>query len=971
MHALRDLSTDELHACPSEGVLVIGSAENAQIRLQARGVVAEHVRINCQRSDSGGRWLKIRAVHAGVLLNGEPIERGVMRIGDELEIAGCQLRFEEIQLEAAASVSRVRRSPRSSSRFSKTLLWVIGSGLILMISTMFWTRSQDVLPSNWLEVRQLYERTRFASADQLLDEFRQDWSAGDPEREAIIARERQRMRLYATLLEQGRQRMIAAAPSTTPAAQIRALKAQRKSKDPLAQKVASLLLSELTELRLLGNSRHDLEAGARWLAILAAKAEASAAAKSTEERAAAQDGFLEARRMAVATEEQGGLVVEPVEQQEAPVVVEAERSMEFHALAEKALAQSHYSKAAEIFTEILLDADGEQAAVVAEGLARVMDSAGDRLLEVVDEAKTMAMINSHQSVEKARTMIVEVLEHVPVSSSLRDARHAASLLVADFARRSASMPDRGQILTPLQRKQAQGREYEQAGRYREASQLYQESSSLAAAEQPFLSSYLAGKAWDCSLIAELCELIAHRLTGAPAVSVNLENGRLVKIHGLMAGVLVSTEGQQITFGELAASGLEGLLEGLELSPRLDLAAGLLGYLRDDWSQAEARIKKALEADPSLSGTIAGVIARGRDELVGDWSYRLVDSEFVKAGASVDRRLLEQLAGEVGDRRARNVEDWQRTVEEILSAGPASIEPLIVTLRAQVREDLGRVRKYAFRKAWQQTRERRLALDRARNVALQLIFAEEEYFYPCQLPAVSKSRRREYQSVQAEVERRVEAVRSLWDQEAAGLRANPELQRQMAKIEWMISQIEFLGESSADLRRRISWWQSLPQEGEVSLRRFSHGYDERIAREGYAEIRGNNLQLMAEIDAAEAEQIKATNDYREMFGLAPLAFDLRLYRACQGHAREMEQVGYFSHFSPDPDKRTVFDRADRAGYLAVTSENIIHCANAEDALTLWTQSSAQHRNLLAPAHRDIAVARQGMNWVQEFGRGMQQ
>lgn len=965
MHALRELSTDELHACPSEGVLVIGSAENAQIRLQAKGVVAEHVRINCQRSDSGRRWLKIRAVHAGVFLNGEPIERGVMQIGDELEIAGCRLRFEEIQLEAAAPVSRVRRSPRSSLGFSKTLLWVIGSGLILMISTMVWTRSQDVLPSNWLEVRQLYERTRFASADQLLDQFRQDWSAGDPEREAIIATERQRMRLYATLLEQGRQRMIAAAPSTTPAAQIRALKAQRKSKDPLAQKVASLLLSELTELRLQGNSRHDLEAAARWLAILAAKAEASAAAKSAEERAAAQQEFLEARRMAVATEEQGGLVVEPAEQQE------AERGMEFHALAEEALAQSHYSKAAEIFTESLLDADEEQVAVVAEGLARVMDSAGDRLLEVVDEAKTMAMMHSHQSVEKARTMIVEALEHVPDSSSLRDARHAAGLLVADLARRSATMPDPGQIFTPLQRKQAQGREYEQAGRYREASQLYQESSSLAAAEQPFLSSYLAGKAWDCSLIAELCELIAHRLTGAPARSVSLENGRLVEIHDLKAGVLVSSEGEELTFGELAASGLEKLLEGLKLSPRLDLAAGLLGYQRDDWSQAEARIKKALEADPSLSGTIAGVIARGRDELVGDWSYRLVDGEFVKAAASVDRRLLEELASGVGSRRASNVEDWQRTVEEILSAGPASIEPLIVALRAQVREDLGRVRKHAFRKAWQQTREKRLALDRARNIALQLIFAEEEYFYPCQLPAVSKSRRREYQSVQVEVERRVEAVRSLWDQEAAGLRANPELQRQMAKIEWMISQIEFLGESSADLRRQIAWWQSLPQEGEVSLRRFSHGYEERVAREGYAETRSHNLQLMAEIDAAEAEQIKATNDYREMFGLAPLAFDLRLYRACQGHAQEMEQVGYFSHFSPDPDKRTVFDRANRAGYLAVSSENIIHCDNAEDALTLWTQSSAQHRNLLALAHRDIAVARQGMNWVQEFGRGMQQ
>ena len=40
---------------------------------------------------------------------------------------------------------------------------------------------------------------------------------------------------------------------------------------------------------------------------------------------------------------------------------------------------------------------------------------------------------------------------------------------------------------------------------------------------------------------------------------------------------------------------------------------------------------------------------------------------------------------------------------------------------------------------------------------------------------------------------------------------------------------------------------------------------------------------------------------------------KVLAAAKGHAKEMSQLGYFSHFSPTPGRRTPFDRMKLAGY----------------------------------------------------------
>ncbi len=115
-------------------------------------------------------------------------------------------------------------------------------------------------------------------------------------------------------------------------------------------------------------------------------------------------------------------------------------------------------------------------------------------------------------------------------------------------------------------------------------------------------------------------------------------------------------------------------------------------------------------------------------------------------------------------------------------------------------------------------------------------------------------------------------------------------------------------------------------------------------------------------------MKLTNDYREMMGVTPLRADLRLMRSSHEHSAEMAALGYFSHTSPTPGRRTPFERMRRAGYPNGAAENIALNFSPAGALEAWQHSSGHHRNLLRASFVDLGCGQSGRHFTQNFGRG---
>jgi uncharacterized protein YkwD len=104
----------------------------------------------------------------------------------------------------------------------------------------------------------------------------------------------------------------------------------------------------------------------------------------------------------------------------------------------------------------------------------------------------------------------------------------------------------------------------------------------------------------------------------------------------------------------------------------------------------------------------------------------------------------------------------------------------------------------------------------------------------------------------------------------------------------------------------------------------------------------------------------------MMGRNILAVNPKVHKAARGHAVEMGALGYFGHFSPNPEHRTPYQRMSLEGYTYGVSENIAATPSAADAHRRWLRSSGHHRNILMPGHIEFAVGNAGRLWVQNFG-----
>lgn len=102
-------------------------------------------------------------------------------------------------------------------------------------------------------------------------------------------------------------------------------------------------------------------------------------------------------------------------------------------------------------------------------------------------------------------------------------------------------------------------------------------------------------------------------------------------------------------------------------------------------------------------------------------------------------------------------------------------------------------------------------------------------------------------------------------------------------------------------------------------------------------------------------IAAMNSYRAKFDLPPLHEDARLDAAAEDRMRDMEDLGYWSHDSPDG--RSPFAWLPRHGYLFERAgENLAAGFETNELLiSSWMESPGHRENILSPDYTDCGVA----------------
>ncbi|NJQ04542.1 CAP domain-containing protein [Streptomyces lonarensis] len=121
--------------------------------------------------------------------------------------------------------------------------------------------------------------------------------------------------------------------------------------------------------------------------------------------------------------------------------------------------------------------------------------------------------------------------------------------------------------------------------------------------------------------------------------------------------------------------------------------------------------------------------------------------------------------------------------------------------------------------------------------------------------------------------------------------------------------------------------------------------------------------------AAARVLGLVNEERARAGCRPLTHDGSLAVLAQDFSRDMAERDFFDH--TDPDGRSPWDRADRAGISNLGGENIARGQqSAESVMESWMNSEGHRANILNCDFKTLGVGVHigpgGPWWTQNFG-----
>jgi uncharacterized protein YkwD len=211
------------------------------------------------------------------------------------------------------------------------------------------------------------------------------------------------------------------------------------------------------------------------------------------------------------------------------------------------------------------------------------------------------------------------------------------------------------------------------------------------------------------------------------------------------------------------------------------------------------------------------------------------------------------------------------------------------------------------------------------------------------------------SGQPEVDKRVDAVRLLWERPLEySLKKRGKLKKQLEDI------LDLASVHNKHVR---------PPINEKALRiRMENECAELINMRKYCSPRGSfevlkyNEMARTSMDEHERGVLDFTNEYRMMMGLMPFKVKEALVQAARKHSQCMRENNFFSHHCPIHGNLQARGRAEGT---RISGENIARGQrSAYQAFYSWYNSSGHHRNLLGK-FRFLGVGVSGAYWTQDF------
>jgi len=947
-----------------EQPIVAGSSDAAGIRLREAGVAAEHAEFV-----PNGQGVRLVA-RADLRVNGAAVREAELQLGDRIELGRAVLvvgrtvaRPAEPDDVLAGAIPRggSRRPRRSSSKVVPIVAGLLLAGGIIAFA-MQGGDDGHVVSARLADVASARNDGDLDRARLEVATLRREWAAATDDRldrlDAAEARidaiERRRDELLAEVRDpQGRRDYRD---------WFRELQDLERSRDP-GERVAARYVRSRLRATLL---ERDEELAAR-----------GASERPVEDR-----DVVEAQ----------GDANEGVTPRPAPAVAldddDVRRLVEQGLFAQAlALIQAEFELAADdAAIAALRERDlrvREQARAASERLladVRAQASAGDDGV-----ARAVAMLEAaRHRFPTSGAFHALTSELTRLSGSERERAGAGgsqpSVAVADGQPQPARRTDeatRLQTLAQLRSQMDAIRAAEEGCEFARAAQLLREAGVAVEARDAEFSERLQRRAAEADLLAKWHDHVAEHVAGGRSLAVEDAGGRdltLVRVDGARL-IARSADGEApFAWYELAGEGIRALFDATRARGAAALGAAALLYKQGETEIAETILAGLVKQDAALLAQANDVIARGRGEPVGDYGYVLRKGTFVSERAieveKVAVTLAPKLAAALRDRRE---EARDAFVQQTAARGGVELEALGSLLQQSLDELREKVDGSKLRKQVDKMTALRVELDAARDHARELIFDEVKYFYPYKPPAVSGERHAEYNRVQQEIDRRVAALRDIWENTRLKLRVPDKFVEQVEQLDWHAKWLAQLGqlpagESVATLLASIEWARALPSGGAVGLQEFCLTSSEKDRRAEWDRVVAYNERLGGELSNAQQALLRITNDYRLMFGHRPLAAALTCMDAAQGHADEMSKLGYFSHMSPTEGRRTPYDRMKLAGYMFGVSENIAMTGGAEAAHTAWCHSSGHHRNLLNAGHTEVGLGANGRYWVENFGSG---
>lgn len=965
MYTLQILDRGQTFFHPLDGrPVVVGSDPDVDLRLGEADVLGQHARI-----ETVGDRLHIVAL-AKLLVNGRATQQAELALGDRIEIGRAVLVVGRAVARAAKPEDvlepSLRRSGRVPKRRNSKLLPLLAAGGLLAVVCAVVLLSDSGAGKVQAELAMVRRALEVGDTDRVrasLERLRREWAETTDGRLGQLELEQQQLDTIETATAQLTASVLDPSIERTYSQwnlELQRLEREGAPVDRIAARAVRSSLHETLLRRPKPAAAPDPARGATPVAKgtdAGALAAAPGTAPATAVASAPVDVLAEVRRVV-----QQGLFAQALAMVEAelgdatdPAVVARLQTEQGSVLAASRLAMAN------LVTEAKRSCEQGQPRDAVTALA----TAQHRFPRTEEfRAMAQALRDAEAAVVAAEVKVPRERSPVAGNGSPVAVAPASKIVVDEGARRTT--------LATLRTQLDRIRDAEERAAFGDAVALLREGAAMVKDRDADFAARLETRAAEAELLAAWHEWVATRLRAGQKLLVALRSGRTATLTAVDGATLVGNSGDgsvRLSWHDIAPAGVQALADQTHAEAGAALGAATLLYKSGETGMAEATLAKLLRGDAQQKPAVDRVIARGRGEPFDARGYSLGKEGFVSAVSVDTQKQAVKFASRLDTAlRSKDLALREAFLNEVLAQGPEALAALVAAFQKEFAQQLAKLDSSPLRKQVDKLAAQRADLDRARQFAKDLIYDEVTYFYPYKPPAVSSERFAEYNRVQAEVDRRVAAVRTIWHDDRLSIKIPASLQGDLDRLDWVAKVLSDMGELDASRLAQVDWARALPPGDSIGIADFCQSSSERAELEQWRHVEAYNTILQKEISAPAREQLKVTNDYRAMFRHRPLALGLVISKASQGHAEEMSRLGYFAHMSPTPGRRTPFDRMRLAGYENGVSENIALNDSAPGAHNAWCHSSGHHRNLLSPHHKEFGIGVDGRNWVQNFGSG---